>query len=78
MAAAAVEGLEVHQLDIKTAFVNGVQQEEVYVEQSAGYQELEGGPRHTYRMSLTQSTVRTAPSATSMAHHAHDGAPRSW
>ena len=39
MAVAAVKGLEVHQLDIKTAFLNGILQEEVYVEQPAGYQE---------------------------------------
>ena len=39
MAVAAVEDMEVHQLDIKTAFRNGILDEEVYVEQPAGYHE---------------------------------------
>ena len=39
MAVAAVEDMEVHQLGIKTAFLNGILEEEVYVERPAGYHE---------------------------------------
>ncbi|KAK9822062.1 hypothetical protein WJX74_004518 [Apatococcus lobatus] len=42
LAVAAVEDLEVQQVDIKTAFLNGILEEEVYIEQPTGYQE--GGP----------------------------------
>jgi hypothetical protein len=31
------EGWEVHHMDVKSAFLNGDLQEEVYVEQSAGF-----------------------------------------
>ena len=37
VARAAVEDMEVHQLDTKTAFLIGILGEEVYVEQPAGY-----------------------------------------
>ena len=39
MAVAAVEDMKVHQLDIKTAFLNGILEEEVYVEPPAGCHE---------------------------------------
>ena len=38
MAVAAVEYIDIHHLDIKTAFLNGVLEEDAYVEQPAGYQ----------------------------------------
>ena len=61
MAVAAVKGLEVHQLDIKTAFLNGIIQEEIYVEQPAGYQE--GGSDMGCHLHKALYGLRQAPRA---------------
>ena len=61
MAVAAVEDLEVHQLDIKTAFLNGVLQEEVYIDQPAGYHE--GGPDIGCHLQKALYGLRQAPRA---------------
>ena len=61
MAVAAVEDLEVHQLDIKTAFLNGVLQEEVYIEQPTGYHE--GGPDIGCHLHRALYGLRQAPRA---------------
>ena len=37
IALAAVYGLEIHQIDVKTTFLNGELEEEIYIEQPKGF-----------------------------------------
>ena len=61
LAVAAVEDLELHQLDIKTAFLNGVLEEEVYIDQPVGYKE--GGPGIGCRLHRALYGLKQAPRA---------------
>ena len=61
LAVAAVDDLEVHQLDIKTALLNGILEEEVYIEQPTGYEE--GGPSIGCRLHKALYGLKQAPRA---------------
>lgn len=62
LALAAKHNWEVHHLDVKSAFLNGVLQEEVYVSQPKGYAK-EGREHMVYRLLKALYGLRQAPRA---------------
>jgi hypothetical protein len=55
-------GFKLYQMDVKSAFLNGVLQKEVYVEQSKGFQDPHH-PHHVYKMKKALYGLKQAPRA---------------
>ena len=62
LAMAANRGWQIHHLDVKTAFLNGELQEEVYVTQPEGF-EVKGKENYVLKLSKVLYGLRQAPRA---------------
>ncbi|KAL9252498.1 Retrovirus-related Pol polyprotein from transposon RE2-like protein, partial [Drosera capensis] len=62
LAYAAYQGFKVHQMDVKSAFLNGKLQEKVYVEQPPGFEGYEH-PEYVYRLDKALYGLKQAPRA---------------
>ncbi|GJU39396.1 retrovirus-related pol polyprotein from transposon TNT 1-94 [Tanacetum coccineum] len=62
LAFAAHMNMIVYQMDVKTAFLNGILLEEVYVSQPDGFVDLDN-PRHVYKLKKTLCGLKKAPRA---------------
>ena len=57
---AAEMGWKIHQMDVKITFLNGIIQEEVYVEQPRGF-EIHGRESHVCRLKKALYVLNKAP-----------------
>jgi hypothetical protein len=62
LAYATYHGFKLYQMDAKSAFLNGLIKEEVYVEQPPGFEDSEY-PNHVYKLSKALSRLKQAPIA---------------
>jgi hypothetical protein len=60
IALAAKMKWKLHQMDVKTAFLNGVIEEEVYIEKPQGF-EVEDRKSHVYRLKKALYGLKQAP-----------------
>ncbi|CAL5432597.1 unnamed protein product [Camellia sinensis] len=70
VALAAQKGWTLYQLDVKSAFLHGKLNEEVYVEQPKGY-ELKNNPQKVYRLKKALYGLKQAPRAWFIRIEAH-------
>jgi hypothetical protein len=59
---AAEMGWKIHQMDVKTTFLNGIIEEEVYIEQPEGF-EVQGRDSHVCRLKRALYGLKQAPRA---------------
>jgi hypothetical protein len=62
LAFATSKGFKIYQMDVKSAFLNGVIQEEVYVRQPPGFESLKY-PNRVYKLSKALYELKQAPQA---------------
>jgi hypothetical protein len=62
LAYATYHGFKFYQMDMKSAFLNGLIKEEVYVEQSSDFEDSEY-PTHVYKLSKVLYGLKKAPRA---------------
>src|SRR6187455_1728529 len=62
LAYATYHGFKLHQMDVKSAFLNGPIKKEVYVEQPPGFEDSEY-PNHVYKLSKALYGLKQAPRA---------------
>ena len=60
LAFACIMDFRLFQMDVKSAFLNGLIEEEVYVDQQPGFMDYEH-PKHVYRLKKALNGLKQAP-----------------
>ncbi len=62
LALAALEDMEIHQMDVKTTFLNGELEKEIYMEQHQGFVQ-QGGEHLVYKLHKSLHGLKQSPRA---------------